>query len=77
MCAVSSLGPEVHNSGKGMHAAIAVLLSFVISAILLIGLVAAYKYWQKKKREQEQARFMKLFEDGDDIEDELAIGSII
>ncbi|KAF2282629.1 hypothetical protein GH714_043798 [Hevea brasiliensis] len=31
----------------------------------------------KKKREQEQARFLKLFEDGDDIEDELGLGTVI
>ncbi|XP_019705983.1 uncharacterized protein [Elaeis guineensis] len=37
------------------------------------GTVGAYKYWQKRKREQDQARFLKLFEDGDDIEDELGI----
>ncbi|XP_044485300.1 uncharacterized protein LOC123210864 isoform X2 [Mangifera indica] len=32
------------------------------------------RFWQKKKREQEQAQFLKLFEDGDDIEDELSFG---
>ncbi|KAI3822406.1 hypothetical protein L1987_09996 [Smallanthus sonchifolius] len=32
--------------------------------------------FQKRKRRQEQARFMKLFEDTDDIEDELGIGPL-
>ncbi|XP_020571668.1 uncharacterized protein LOC110018644 isoform X3 [Phalaenopsis equestris] len=30
-----------------------------------------YKYWQKRKREQNQARFLKLFDEGDDIDNEL------
>ncbi|KVI00012.1 hypothetical protein Ccrd_021759 [Cynara cardunculus var. scolymus] len=46
------------------------------SAIFVAGLVVAYKYWQKRKRQQEQARFLKLFEDTDDVEDELGIDSI-
>ncbi|KAF2296864.1 hypothetical protein GH714_010169 [Hevea brasiliensis] len=32
---------------------------------------------QKKKREQEQARFLKLFEDGDGIEYEVRLGIVI
>ncbi|KAL1367934.1 uncharacterized protein [Arachis hypogaea] len=42
-----------------------------------VGVVIAYKFWQKKRREQDQARFLKLFEDGDDIEDELGLGTVI
>ncbi|XP_028792347.1 uncharacterized protein LOC114748162 isoform X1 [Neltuma alba] len=74
---VSSPASEVHDSGKGMQIAVVVLLSSSITAMLIIGMVASYKYWQKKKREKEQARFVKLFEDGDDIEAELGLGSII
>ena len=59
-----------------MHIAVVVLLSVLGSTILIIGVVGAYKYWQKKKREQDQARFLKLFEDGDDIEDELGLDNI-
>ncbi|KAF8006352.1 hypothetical protein BT93_K0598 [Corymbia citriodora subsp. variegata] len=66
-----------HKKGKGMHVALVIMISVLVSTVLLIGSVAAYKYWQKKKREQEQARFLKLFEDGDDIEDELGLGSVI
>ncbi|KAL9331920.1 hypothetical protein ACSQ67_001530 [Phaseolus vulgaris] len=49
----------------------------ISGAILTLAILVIYKYWQKKKREQDQARFMKLFEDGDDIEDELGLGTII
>ncbi|KAJ0735898.1 hypothetical protein HanPI659440_Chr11g0437511 [Helianthus annuus] len=52
-------------------------LSVVSSTVLLItGLLLAYKIWQKRKRQQDQARFMKLFEDTDEIEDELGIGPL-
>lgn len=57
-----------------MHVALIILISAVVSTVLISVGVGVYKYWQKKKREQDQARFLKLFEDGDDIEDELGIG---
>lgn len=60
-----------------MRVAIIVLVSLLASIVTAIGLVAAYKYWQKKKRQQDQARFLKLFEDGDEIEDELGLGTVI
>ncbi|KAG6412035.1 hypothetical protein SASPL_124695 [Salvia splendens] len=40
------------------------------------GLVAGCKWWQRRKRMQQQAQFLKLFEDADDIEDELGIGPL-
>lgn len=66
-----------HDGRKGLHVALIILISVVLSTVLIVGVGYAYKYWQKKKREQEQARFLKLFEDGDDIEDELGLDSII
>ena len=63
--------------GKGKDVAVVVLLSVLVSAILILGAVGGYKYWQKKKREQDQARFLKLFEEGDDIEDELDLGPMM
>ncbi|PON72801.1 valine-tRNA ligase [Parasponia andersonii] len=65
---------DSQKGGKGVHVALIILISVVVSTVLILGLLAAYKYWQKKKREQDQARFLKLFEDGDDIEDELGLG---
>lgn len=78
ICAVSALPAEnqTHNK-KGMHVAVIILLSVLASTILILGIVGGYKYWQKRKRQQDQARFLKLFEDGDDIEDELGLGTII
>ncbi|RWW03194.1 hypothetical protein BHE74_00012116, partial [Ensete ventricosum] len=47
------------------------------AAVMASGVAAVYKYWRKRKREQDQARFLKLFEEGDDLEDELALGNAI
>ena len=61
-----------------MHVALIILMIVLVSTVLILGLIAAYKYWQKKKREQDQARFLKLFEEGDDIEeDALGLGNVI
>ncbi|KAL8149830.1 hypothetical protein AgCh_006735 [Apium graveolens] len=68
--------PKSENEGNGMHWAIVALISIIVSILVFVGLAAAYKYWQKKKRQKDQARFLKLFEDGDDIEDELGIGPL-
>lgn len=54
-----------------------ILISAVVSVVSVIGLLSGYKYWQKRKREHEQARFLKLFEDADDIEEELGLGQMV
>ncbi|XP_022143802.1 uncharacterized protein LOC111013628 [Momordica charantia] len=74
---VSSSSAPTHNSEQGMHVAAIIVISALVSTVLIIGIVVGYKYWQKKRREQDQARFLKLFEDGDDIEDELGLGDVI
>ncbi|KAK7345631.1 hypothetical protein VNO77_16239 [Canavalia gladiata] len=70
---------DEHGDGKGMHIAVVVLLSALVSVILILGVVGAYKFWQKKIREQDQARFLKLFEgeDENDIGDQLGLDSVI
>lgn len=68
-----------HEKENRMHWSIILIIaiSVVASTVLFItGLIVAYKYWQKRKRQREQARFLKLFEDTDDIEDELGIGPL-
>ncbi|KAM7263474.1 hypothetical protein ACFE04_001157 [Oxalis oulophora] len=74
-CGVSSPPPvSAHHEAKWTHIGIVILISIVVSAVMLFGTVIGYKYWQKRKRQQDQARFLKLFEDEDDMEDELSIG---
>ncbi|CAN4119681.1 unnamed protein product [Withania somnifera] len=48
--------------------------------IVCLGILASvgfcyvlFKIWQKKKREEQQARLLKLFEEDDDLEVELGI----
>lgn len=59
-----------------MHWALILTLSILVSVVSIVGSVTAYKFWQKRKREKEQARFLKLFEEVDDIEDELGLGPL-
>lgn len=56
-----------------MHLGVIITIATVVSVAFIIGSVVGYKYWIKRKREQEQARFLKLFEDHDDIEDEFGL----
>jgi cbb3-type cytochrome oxidase subunit 3 len=61
---------EVQSKG---HAGQTVL--FVLLGVGVIGLLSfvLFKYWQKKKREEQHARLLKLFEEDDDIEVELGL----
>ncbi|GMI81016.1 hypothetical protein like AT3G53490 [Hibiscus trionum] len=70
-------GVETGNDGNKMHVAIIVLIVLAVLTVTIIAMVMAYKYWQKKKRQQDQARFLKLFEEGDDLEDELELSNSI
>ncbi|KAI4349238.1 hypothetical protein L6164_009854 [Bauhinia variegata] len=74
---VASSPSDWHVGGKRIHVAVLVLLIALGSTILILMVVGAFKHWQRKKRQQDQARFLKLFEEGDDIEDELGLGTII
>ncbi|KAK8531980.1 hypothetical protein V6N13_131332 [Hibiscus sabdariffa] len=80
----SNANPQTHNDdddddddGKRMRVFIIILITVLVLTVTIIALMVAHKRWQKKKRQQEQARFLKLFEEGDDIEDELGLGTII
>lgn len=75
LLASNSSSSAKQNSDR-MHWALIIVISCAVSALFIGGLVAACKYWQKRKRQQQQARFLKLFEDADDIEDELGIGPL-
>lgn len=70
----SNEASAAHNGAKKTHIALAVVIAAMVSAVMVVAGVAVYKYWQKRKRQQDQARFLKLFEDEDDIEDELGLG---
>lgn len=59
-----------------MYWALLLLICALVSIVLVVGAVTIYKCWKRKRRQQEQARFLKLFEEDDDIEDELGIGPL-
>ncbi|KMT06176.1 hypothetical protein BVRB_7g162490 [Beta vulgaris subsp. vulgaris] len=69
--------PHSDTRGNGKTVAVAVVISVFLTTALIIVFIGGYKYWQKRKRRQEQARFLKLFEEQDDIEDELGLRDII
>lgn len=77
ICTDTISASDGNHKGKGMNVGVIVLLTVLVSTVLIAGAVGTYKYWQKRKREQDQARFLKLFDEGDDIEDELGLGTII
>ncbi|CAD5192194.1 unnamed protein product [Musa acuminata subsp. malaccensis] len=61
------------SANKKIDLILVVVISVLVSIMATIVTVGAYKYWQKRKREKDQAHFLKLFEEGDDIEDELGL----
>ncbi|KAH7677961.1 Concanavalin A-like lectin/glucanase domain-containing protein [Dioscorea alata] len=56
--------------------ALVVVICLLTSILMIAVTTIIYKYWQKRKREQDQARFVKLFEEGNDIEDELGLDPV-
>lgn len=69
---VANLRKKSEPSDKKVNLAVAVLIGVLTSLMAAAGTFGMYKYWQKRKRQQNQARFLKLFDEGDDdIDDEL------
>jgi cell division protein FtsB len=69
--------PDKGEQRKKKTQAVVVVVSVLASIFAVIAVVAIYKYWQRRKREQDQLRFLKLFEENDDLEDEIALGHVI
>ncbi|CAL2236008.1 hypothetical protein PRUPE_1G549500 [Prunus persica] len=60
------------SSSSGSVALKAVIVLLGVAAVLGF-CVFLFKIWQKKKREEQHARLLKLFEDDDELEVELGI----
>ncbi|PIA38818.1 hypothetical protein AQUCO_02700191v1 [Aquilegia coerulea] len=71
-CKGTAHASEVPEKKKN-NVTVVIIISSISSVVFIFGAVAGYKYWRRRKREQDQARFLKLFEDGDDIEDEFGL----
>lgn len=50
----------------------AIIVVLVLGGVA-VGFVVGCKNWRKKKQQQEQAWFLKLFEDGDEMEVEICL----
>lgn len=50
-----------------------VLIVFLVLVVFLLISLFLFKFWQKKKREEQYARLLKLFEEDDEIELELGL----
>ncbi|KAL6545702.1 hypothetical protein OROGR_009576 [Orobanche gracilis] len=60
---------EFHGGSKGSKIALTCL------ALVLVSLLSffLFRFWQKKKREEQYARLLKLFEEDDELEVELGL----
>ncbi|KAK4254462.1 hypothetical protein QN277_009844 [Acacia crassicarpa] len=65
----SGASDAVKPKGKISTVAIIVIVLVVVS-LFIFGL---FKLWQKKKREEQYARLLKLFEEDDELEVELGL----
>ncbi|RAL48834.1 hypothetical protein DM860_001154 [Cuscuta australis] len=74
------VGPPQHSgpsNEKAMtHWAFIVVIGATVSVVFALGMVTSYKLWQKRKRQQEQARFIRLFEGDDDVDDEFGFSPL-
>ncbi|PKI42452.1 uncharacterized protein LOC116203591 [Punica granatum] len=84
LCLLSGLADDPSSSSKntanaatdkssGASAGLKVLIVFMGLVAVVAFLVFLFRLWQKKKRQEQQARFLKLFEDDDELEVELGI----
>lgn len=58
---------------KKLNLAMAILVGVLTSLVTSAAIFGLFKYWRKRKREQNHARFLKLFDEGDDFDDELEL----
>ncbi|XP_074588801.1 uncharacterized protein LOC141844702 [Curcuma longa] len=64
---------EVNTYNSGTTTRPEVLFVCVVLAGVVLLAVFLFKLWQKKKREEQHARLLRLFEEDDDLEVELGL----
>lgn len=64
---------EVNPSNSGTTTRPEVLYVCVVLVGVMLVAVFLFKLWQKKKREEQHARLLRLFEEDDDLELELGL----
>lgn len=73
----SGSDPSSANSNKRGNTKLGIVIFCVSFVAILAVAVFLYKLWQQKKREEQAARFLKLFEDDDDLEIELGLKDLL
>ncbi|XP_031264701.1 uncharacterized protein LOC116123050 [Pistacia vera] len=73
-----SLNSELGNQAKthgNSHSKTGAKVLIVLLAVVAVGLFSffLFKLWQRKKREEQYARLLKLFEEDDELEVELGL----
>ncbi|GMY05023.1 valine-tRNA ligase [Fagus crenata] len=63
---------ETHATYKSSTGSTVVIIFLVVVVLVLISLFL-FKLWRKKKREEQYARLLKLFEEDDELEVELGL----
>ncbi|KAI4324202.1 hypothetical protein L6164_023757 [Bauhinia variegata] len=63
---------ESHGASRSNMRSKILLICLGLVALITFGVVL-FKLWQKKKREEQHARLLKLFEDDDELEVELGM----
>ncbi|ERN20057.1 hypothetical protein AMTR_s00071p00195020 [Amborella trichopoda] len=61
--------PRSHSQGLGFKV---LVICFGVAAVVAFS-VFLFKKWQKKKREEQHARLLRLFEEDDELELELGL----
>ncbi|WOL02385.1 hypothetical protein Cni_G11104 [Canna indica] len=63
---------DSHSNSSSKTGLVVLLVCLGVASILLFSFLL-FKLWQKKKREEQHARLLKLFEEDDDLEVELGL----
>lgn len=63
---------ETHSTSTSSTGSMVVIIFFVLVTVALFSFFL-FKLWQRKKREEQYARLLKLFEEDDELELELGL----
>nr|GEX48850.1 receptor-like kinase [Tanacetum cinerariifolium] len=63
---------DVHSSSRRMSGSTLLIIAIAVAAVVGLSFVL-FRLWQKKKREEQYARLLKLFEEDDELELELGL----
>ncbi|KAH7663833.1 Concanavalin A-like lectin/glucanase domain-containing protein [Dioscorea alata] len=73
--ATSKDSPKADTSSKSSSGSVGrEVLIICLAVVVVVGLsILLFKLWQKKKREEQHARLLRLFEEDDELEVELGL----